>query len=99
MFSIDYTRDFSGVLEKSELNKLFINTHRFNHGSAETNKWDSFETPTIINTDVTCGRNTFKYVKKIANIHCIVKYYNKIVSNFETEDVQKKKKKKKQAVI
>ena len=45
----------------------------------------------IIDSDATCGRNTFKYIKNIGAVCCVVKYYNKIVSNFEAGDVQKKK--------
>ena len=44
----------------------------------------------IIDSDATCGRNTFKYIKNIGAVCCVVKYYNKIVSNFEAGDVQKK---------
>ena len=44
----------------------------------------------IIDSDSTCGRNTFKYIKNIGSVCCVVKYYNKIVSNFEAGDVQKK---------
>ena len=44
----------------------------------------------IIDTDTTCGRNTFKYIRNIGPVCCVVKYYNKIVSNFEAGDVQKK---------
>ena len=44
----------------------------------------------IIDSDTTCGRNTFKYIKNIGPVCCVVKYYNKIVSNFEAGDVQKK---------
>ena len=44
----------------------------------------------ILNTDATCGRNTFKYIRNTGSVCCVVKYYNKIVSNFEAGDVQKK---------
>ena len=44
----------------------------------------------IIDTDTTCRRNTFKYIRNIGSVCCVVKYYNKIVSNFEAGDVQKK---------
>ena len=44
----------------------------------------------IIDSDATCGRNTFKYIKNIGSVCFVVKYYNKIVSNFEAGDVQKK---------
>ena len=44
----------------------------------------------IIDSNTTCGRNTFKYIKNIGSVCCVVKYYNKIVSNFEAGDVQKK---------
>ena len=44
----------------------------------------------IIDSDSTCGRNTFKYIKNIGSVCCVVKYYNKIVSNFEAGDVQQK---------
>ena len=44
----------------------------------------------IIDTDSTCGRNTFKYIRNTGSVCCVVKYYNKIVSNFEAGDVQKK---------
>ena len=46
--------------------------------------------PTFLDCDETSGRNTFKYLKPIGENVCIVKYYNKIVSNFEAGDVQKK---------
>ena len=44
----------------------------------------------IIDSDATCGRNTFKYIRIIEDVCCVIKYYNKIVSNFEAGDVQKK---------
>ena len=44
----------------------------------------------ILDTDATCGRNTFKYIRNTGTVCCVVKYYNKIVSNFEAGDVQKK---------
>ena len=44
----------------------------------------------IIDSDATCGRNTFKYIKNDGKTCFVVKYYNKIVSNFEAGDVQKK---------
>ena len=44
----------------------------------------------IIDSDSTCGRNAFKYIRNIGPVCCVVKYYNKIVSNFEAGDVQKK---------
>ena len=44
----------------------------------------------ILDTDTTCGRNTFKYIRNTGSVCCVVKYYNKIVSNFEAGDVQKK---------
>ena len=44
----------------------------------------------ILDTDATCGRNTFKYIRSTDSVCCVVKYYNKIVSNFEAGDVQKK---------
>ena len=44
----------------------------------------------IIDSDTTCERNTFKYIRNIGPVCCVVKYYNKIVSNFEAGDVQKK---------
>ena len=44
----------------------------------------------ILDTDSTCGRNTFKYIRSTGSVCCVVKYYNKIVSNFEAGDVQKK---------
>ena len=44
----------------------------------------------ILDTDATCGRNTFKYIRNTGSVCCVVKYYNKIVSNFEAGDVQKK---------
>ena len=44
----------------------------------------------IIDSDATCGRNTFKYIKNDGKSCFIIKYYNKIVSNFEAGDVQNK---------
>ena len=44
----------------------------------------------IIDSDATCGRNTFKYIKNNGSVCCVIKYYNKIVSNFEAGDVQNK---------
>ena len=44
----------------------------------------------IIDSDATCGRNTFKYIKNDGTVCYVVKYYNKIAANFEAGDVQKK---------
>ena len=44
----------------------------------------------ILDTNETCGRNTLKYIMTYRGVTCVVKYYNKIVSNFEAGDVQKK---------
>ena len=64
----------------------------FKKWDEKTIKKDEDEEPKIkiLDTDATCGRNTFKYIRNTGSICCVVKYYNKIVSNFEAGDVQKK---------
>ena len=44
----------------------------------------------ILDSDSTCGRNTFKYIKFVNGLCIVVKFYNKIVSNFEAGNVQNK---------
>ena len=89
-----------GFIEQSnseeENNKYYIINEftRFHTWEEKTIK-DGDETENefkikIIDSDATCGRNTFKYIKNIGAVCCVVKYYNKIVSNFEAGDVQKK---------
>ena len=111
LMSIDYTRDFSGVLEKDRLESYLLSIPGFHHQNGETEvytedkltfhkhflvektKYDKTEKDIkrlILETNETCGRNTLKYIMTYRGITCVVKYYNKIVSNFEAGDVQKK---------
>ena len=115
LMSIDYTRDFSGVLEKKRMIEHFLKLGFIEQSNNEEEnkkyyiideytKFHIWEEKTvkeedenefkskikIIDSDTTCGRNAFKYIKNIGPVCCVVKYYNKIVSNFEAGDVQKK---------
>ena len=110
LMSIDYTRDFSGVLEKERLERYLLNIPGFCHENGEKTEVYTNDKLTfhkcfivektkyekkdierlILETDETCGRNTLKYILSYRGVTCVVKYYNKIVSNFEAGDVQKK---------
>ena len=110
LMSIDYTRDFSGVLEKDRLESYLLSIPGFYHQNkkpevfiedkltfhkcffVEKTKYTKTEDTKrlILDTNETCGRNTLKYIMSYRGVTCVVKYYNKIVSNFEAGDVQKK---------
>ena len=92
--SIDYTQDFSGVLERETLENYLIEKRGFTRnddGDYRSNFTDeNLNSPTILNCEKESGRNIVKYVKSVDSMNCTVKYYNKIVSNFEAGDTQKK---------
>ena len=77
--------------EENKKNYIVNEFTNFKTWDEKTIKNDDGETKIkILDTDSTCGRNTFKYIRNTDSVCCVVKYYNKIVSNFEAGDVQKK---------
>ena len=77
--------------EENKKNYIVNEFTIFKTWDEKTIKNDDGETKIkILDTDSTCGRNTFKYIRNTGSVCCVVKYYNKIVSNFEAGDVQKK---------
>ena len=85
--SIDYTQDFSGVFKRDTLEMYLVKNKGFLQNGEEC---EDDKRPRIINCEKECGRNIVKYVKSEDSMVCVVKFYNKIVSNFEAGDTQKK---------
>ena len=78
LMSIDYTQDFSGVLERVSLENYLIEKKGFTRNDDGDYRSDEnlFITPTIVNCEKESGRNIVKYVKSVGSMTCVVKYYN-----------------------
>ena len=86
LYSIDYTRNFSGTLDRDRLYDHFLGLGFSEFGDGGD---VSSATPQLMGKnmlEITAGRIIVKY--KYDNIR--VKYYNKIVCNFEAGDVRSK---------
>ena len=85
VYCVDYTRDFSGTMDKEELTRYLREEENF---KMEGESLDMDNENIILNNSSSVGRNVLTYTRKENNQNLRVKVYNKIVSNFEAGDVR-----------
>ena len=85
VYCVDYTRDFSGTMDKEELTRYLREEENF---KMEGESQDMDNENIILNNSSSVGRNVLTYTRKENNQNLRVKVYNKIVSNFEAGDVR-----------
>ena len=85
IYCVDYTRDFSGTMDKKELIAYLLEEENF---KMEGETSDIEHENIILNNSSSVGRNVLTYLKKENKQTLRVKFYNKIVSNFEAGDVR-----------
>ena len=85
IYCVDYTRDFSGTMDKEELAKYLIEVGDFREEGDISN---TEKTNTILNNNSSVGRNVLTYLRRERGNLLRVKFYNKIVSNLEAGEVR-----------
>ena len=87
IYCVDYTRDFSGTMDKKELIAYLLEYGNFREeGDTDT---ENIENENIVlNNSSSVGRNVLTYLRKDGDSMRRVKFYNKIVSNFEAGEVR-----------
>ena len=85
IYCVDYTRDFSGTMDKKELIAYLLEEENFKM-EGETSDIDN-ENIIFLNSS-SVGYNVLTYLRKDNNQIIRVKFYNKIVSNMEAGEVR-----------
>ena len=85
IYCVDYTRDFSGTMDKEELVKYLIEEEDFRE-EGDTSNMD--KNNTILKNNGSVGRNVLTYLRRDSGSMQRVKFYNKIVSNLEAGEVR-----------
>ena len=87
IYCVDYTRDYSGTMDKEELIKYLMEEKGFKEDGdfLDTEKTN---TKTILNNSSSVGRNVLTYLRREGGNLQRVKIYNKIVSNLEAGEVR-----------
>ena len=85
IFCVDYTRDFSGTMDKKELIRYLLEDGDFRE---EGNTSDMDKNNIILNNSSSVGCNVLTYLRKDGDSMRRVKFYNKIVSNLEAGEVR-----------
>ena len=87
IYSIDYTRDFSGVLDREELVQYLCDTLYFRYqGKTTFGRFQTIDAPTILENTV--GKHVCTWVERKDGYTTRTKLYNKVVSNFEAGEVR-----------
>ena len=90
IYCIDYTKDFSGTMSKTELIDYFCNNFNFRKEGEKEDIYLGESFITILNNDYSVGRNVLTFIyHEEGNIYR-TKFYNKINSNCEAGDVRNK---------
>ena len=85
IYCVDYTRDFSGTMDKKELIAYLLEEENFKMEG----KPSDIENPNIVlNNSSSVGYNVLTYIRKDGERLRRVKFYNKIVSNLEAGEVR-----------
>ena len=85
VYCVDYTRDFSGTMDKKELIVYLLEEENFKMEGEPSD----IENPNIIlNNSSSVGRNVLTYIRKDRGNILRTKAYNKIVSNLEAGEVR-----------
>ena len=85
VYCVDYTRDFSGTMDKKELIAYLREDGNFRM-EGETSDIDHENI--ILNNSSSVGKNVLTYLRKDGDQIRRVKFYNKIVSNLEAGEVR-----------
>ena len=85
VYCVDYTRDFSGTMDKKELIAYLLEDGNFRM-EGETSDIDHENI--ILNNSSSVGQNVLTYMRKDGDQMRRVKFYNKIVSNLEAGEVR-----------
>ena len=84
---MDYTQDYSGTMSREKLVSHFLFRKDFRMQNGANSGLTKY---TILDNTDSVGRNVLTYIyedEETGNLHR-VKFYNKIVSNFEAEEVR-----------
>ena len=85
VYCVDYTRDFSGTMDKKELIAYLLEEENFKMEGEPSD----IENPNIIlNNSSSVGYNVLTYIRKDRGNILRTKAYNKIVSNLEAGEVR-----------
>ena len=85
IYCVDYTRDFSGTMDKQDLIKYLLEDGDFRE-EGDTSNMD--KNNIILNNSSSVGCNVLTYMRKDGDSMRRVKFYNKIVSNLEAGEVR-----------
>ena len=85
IYCVDYTRDFSGTMDKEELAKYLIEEEDFKE-EGDTSNMD--KNNIVLKNNLSVGRNVLTYLRRDGGSMQRVKFYNKIVSNLEAGEVR-----------
>ena len=85
IYSIDCTKDFSATLDRENLIDHFLTKRYFRIKETEGQYGNQ---PCILENTRSAGANIVTYVISVSTFTMSVKYYKKIKSSFEAEDVQ-----------
>ena len=85
VYCVDYTRDFSGTMDKKELIAYLLEDGDFRE-EGDTSDLDRGNI--VLNNSSSVGRNVLTYLRKDGDQMRRVKFYNKIVSNLEAGEVR-----------
>ena len=85
IYCVDYTRDFSGTMDKKELIKYLTEEEDFKE---ESDIFNTEKTNVILNNNSSVGRNVLTYLRREGGKLLRIKFYNKIVSNLEAGEVR-----------
>ena len=85
IYCVDYTRDFSGTMDKEELTRYLLEEENF---KMEGKPSDIERENIVLNNSSSVGRNVLTYLRRDGGNIVRVKFYNKIVSNLEAGEVR-----------
>ena len=87
IYCVDYTRDFSGTMDKKDLIAYLLEYENFKM-EGDTNTENIENKNIILNNSASVGRNVLTYIRTDGENLTRIKWYNKIVSNFEAGEVR-----------
>ena len=85
IYCVDYTRDFSGTMDKKELIRYLLEEENFKM-EGEPSNMD--KNNVVLNNSSSVGCNVLTYIRRDGGSIQRVKFYNKIVSNLEAGEVR-----------
>ena len=83
IFSVDYTQDFSGTINKEELIDYLIEKEGFCREGEDKNLGEEEDKKIILNNDKSVGKNVLTYLRIEEEKTFRIKFYNKFVCNLE----------------